>query len=599
MSDFIFSRVCREHGVLTKSLQTVMQNDRLVVNEYHGSWGSLAVSENIYDEYQPLETDRHICVVIGGPLRYFQEVQLIESESVADISGTQAILTQCLVDEMLFDEHLSGPFVILIVDKESRTVQLFTDMMSFIPCYVYESHDNVMLSTHVDALAFSSNQISELDKVSLIDFILHGLITYPYTSYQSIRQIAPASRHTLLENPLRLSSTSYWIPLETQRYKSIGHAAEELRKSLKNFVDTAVRNKTEVAQFISGGEDSRIIAAMLPRDFSRDAIIFLDSMNREGKIAQKAADAYGANYKVFLRSKTHYLNILPFCHDLIGSGSQYHHVHTFGLHQQIGINKYSVVFGGLLSDALIKGSHIKKIGNIKRFPFLPQIKNRRYDPSQVLHYDFNRELLDELQKRRKSHLAYVREFRPDSAEEWFDLWPSSMNMNIPNIHGNRRLFRSYEPFTDKEVVKLSAGVPQSWKLNRRLFYLTAKPLLKQTKWLFHGEGRLPYFPWYANTILQFCTWSFYQFTRKLGVITHNQGPWSEWKELIKTPLWTQLMDKYADTLEVLARMLTNQDVINMHNFSYLQKINILQTMYGLSKSNELSITFTEKMMKSM
>src|SRR5690606_15657473 len=116
---------------------------------------------------------------------------------------------------------------------------------------------------------------------------------------------------------------------------------------------------------------------------------------------------------------------------------------------------------------LLKGSHVRKVRGSGLFPFLPDIKTTNYSAGNPIKNNiFSYEILRELTRRRQDHLNYIKEFRNDSAEEWFELWPSSMNMNIPNLHANRRLFRSYEPFTANDIVKLSAYVPQSWKLNR-------------------------------------------------------------------------------------------------------------------------------------
>ena len=92
------------------------------------------------------------------------------------------------------------------------------------------------------------------------------------------------------------------------------------------------------------GEDSRLISALLPKDIQRDAFIFLDGMNREGKIAEKAAVAYGAEFNLATRSKTFYLDILPECTDLVGSGSQYAHVHTYKFHKSCQLDEYPAVF---------------------------------------------------------------------------------------------------------------------------------------------------------------------------------------------------------------------------------------------------------------
>src|SRR5699024_8963541 len=128
---------------------------------------------------------------------------------------------------------------------------------------------------------------------------------------------------------------------------------------------------------------------------------------REGETAQKVASIYGANFKLATRDKLHYLNILPYCSELVGSGSQYHHAHTFGFHKSCKLHSYSAVFGSLLADALLKGSHIKRIRRTGLLPFIPELKRKAYSASNpITNPIFKQDVLEELTKRRKVHLEY-------------------------------------------------------------------------------------------------------------------------------------------------------------------------------------------------
>lgn len=587
MSDFIYSKKKIENGILTKEIQRIYQDDKPSVQEFHGEWGSLAVSDNIYNGFQLYETDDHIFVVIGGPLLCFQDKQFLEGNPTSE--GTKQIYERIIKGLITWDEDLSGPFAILFINKKTAKVECITDLMSFIPVYSLCDSGNILLSTHVDVLARASGQQYNIDFVSEADFILHGVVTYPYTIYKNIRQIAPASKHLIVANNTDIFTENYWLPREKEKYNSIGQAAYDLRQALQNYVNNIAGSMTKIGQFISGGEDSRLLSGLLPRNSTRDAFIFLDNMNREGKVAKKAAQAYGANFNVELRSNSHYIDILPVCHHLVGSGAQYHHVHTFGFHKKCMLNEYPAVFGGLFADALLKGSRIKKIRSSVIFPFLPQIKNSNYSAAAPVRSGiFNKEVLSQLNNRRQDHLNYVSSFRNNSADEWFELWPSSMNMSIPNIYGNRRLFRSYEPFMSKDVIKISASIPQRWKLNRRLFRLTAKPLLKQTKWLLHGEGRLPYFPWYFNMFVQFLFWSYYQIGKRIGLIKGNQGPWGEWNTVIKSTSWERAMDDYSDGIKRIEKVLKEKNVRKLFNdtdLNQMQQINLMQVIYSLSQKS--------------
>jgi len=585
MSDFIYTRTSMEPGVLANNLQAIYGKDYPPVKEYHGPWGSLAVSDSLYHGFQVYETTHHVCVVIGGPVLEFQDNSFLQSG--LNHEGTKAIYQRWLEGSMLWDEDVSGPFSILIVNKLTSEIQCITDIMSFIPVYFFRENDNIMLSTHVDVLAHASGEQHLVDVVSKVDFILHGVVTYPYTVYKNIRQLQPASLHVVVGETSHLQTKDYWTPAEKYSYRTIDEAAHTLRRYIKDYVDIVVTNSSSIAQFISGGEDSRALAALLANEIKHDAFVFLDSMNREGRVAKKAAKAYNANFILAERGEQHYLNILQPSSDLVGEGAQYFHAHTFGFHKYCKLHDYDAVFGGLFSDALLKGARVKKIKGSRRVPFIPQIKWKSYSVTKSISNGvFNDQILSELTKRRQAHFQYVRKYRDQSAVEWFELWPSSMNMNIANLHVNRRLFRSYEPFMSKDVVKLSAAVPQSWKLNRRLFHKAAKPLLKPTKWLLHSEGRLPYFPWYINSVIQFGTWLTNEIGVKIGLIKGNQGPWNQWDELMSSEAWKQAIVEYSSGVNQLLPALKVQDVFELfdeNQLTYLQHINLMQTLYHGSR----------------
>src|SRR5699024_2128437 len=96
-------------------------------------------------------------------------------------NGTIAIFQRWKTGNMSWDKDLSGPFVILIINKKNSEIFCVTDLMSFIPVYSFKTKSEFMFSTHVDVLAKVSNQYDNVDEISEMDFILHGVVTFPYT----------------------------------------------------------------------------------------------------------------------------------------------------------------------------------------------------------------------------------------------------------------------------------------------------------------------------------------------------------------------------------------------------------------------------------
>lgn len=590
MSDFLFSTQNLNFSKMKRLLRLIYNKEDFLIHHFKGRWGSLVISENIYKGFEPYENQSYIACVIGGPLLRFQNNKFLAASECIN-EGTKAILKRWQSGNMQWDRDLSGPFIILIINKKTKKVLCVTDMMSFIPAYIYKMKDGVAISSHVDILASIYNQTSKIDLVSELDFILHGIVTYPYTTYKNIHQIQAASEHTILPKfPLMIKSVNYWLPVELECSISLVEMSNKLRDSIAKYIVKVTKNTKNIAQFISAGEDSRLIASLLQFLPNRDAFIFLDNMNREGRIAKKIINTYGGNFKLFTRDTLHYLDILERTSDLVGNGAQYYHAHTYGFHEKCQLREYDAVFGGLLADALLKGSHIKKIKRTGILPFIPEIKDNAYSASlDITNNIFNRDMLTRLSQRRRAHLSYIQEFRSDSAEEWFELWPSSMNRNMANFYANRRLFRSYEPFMSNDVVKISAIVPQKWKLNRKLFQKMARPLLKETKWIPHGEGWFPYFSWIPRSLSIFFSILIRKASQMLMSNEKNQGPWGDWNKILTNNLFYNRINQYSEAFNVIESIF---NVNNIHeliysgNLTWRQKINILQTLYMRYKQKE-------------
>ena len=593
MSDFVYSSVRKRPGELSAAMRAIYETDPPVSREFHGEWGSLAVSRNMYPNVQVMEDESFVFCVLGGPVILFGDNAFLGGDD--PVRGTALIRERFRTGGLRFAEDLSGPFVIVCLDKASSTLTVVTDIMMFLPVYRYDAGGAVMLASHVDALAVASGQTNALDEASLVDFVLHDVVTYPYTAYASIRQCAPA---TVLRfevrggTVVRSDAREYWLPEEVTSFGGLDEAAVALRDCVSDYVLRVTSGLDHVAQFLSGGEDSRAIAGLLPARLRRDGFVFVETRNREAKISEQVAEAYGVNLHMHLRAVSHYADVLPGASRLVGLGHQYCHAHSMGIHEQCGLANYRAVFGGFLSDSFIKGFYTRKIRRISRVHFLPQffIKGETRT-REVVHPAFNPELVRVVTDRRRAHFARVQAMRERTAHEWFTLWPATMRATVPNIYVNRRLFRSYEPFLGSGVVRISAGVPVEWKLNRKLFNRAMRPFLKQSRFVVHGDGWFPYYPWWVNTIpRQIISWS-RKIGRKTGRIKGNQASWTDWKKLVHSDKWLEMYNEHKSCIASFANCFAGSEQgreIEYGKFGIDQKMNILQILVSVEQLSRLT-----------
>lgn len=583
MSDFIFAKRQRHRGELTQQIKRIYHEDSPAILEYHGDWGSLAVSRNLHMGFDPVETDTHLCIIIGGPVLTFTSNRFLTGNDPS--YGTRQILIKWLSNEgIVWDTDLSGPFVALKIAKAHGQLEIISDLMSFIPVYQTEESKNKVIGTHVDMVARVANCGDRRDRASLADFILHGVITYPYTLYPPIKQIPPASVHKFSQTTRTLLETRpYWLPKEkTDHFHALDEAASKLIEGLQAYGKAVTEGMDRVALFLSGGEDSRVVLGMVSQFCDCDAFIFLDHMNREGRVAEAAARAYGSLLRMYPRAELRYLNVLPACADLVGTGSEYTHVHSYGLDKTAALKNYPAVFGGFFSDSYLKGMLIRRRSPLNRFPFLPQLKDCNFTRKLPSYSPvFSEALLFQIQERRLAHYNNLRSLRPHTADEWFELWPSSMDNMLPHLSGNRRLFRSYEPFMSNVAIKVSSASPQSWKLNRRLFQKMAKPFLRKSRNLLHADGWMPYYPWYANVVVHGSVWTWRRIQSKLGPNNGNQGPWNDWHVILKSEAWANAIATFSKRAQLPRGVFTMplEQLFDENWLSTLQKVNLMQVLY--------------------
>lgn len=243
------------------------------------------------------------------------------------------------------------------------------------------------------------------------------------------------------------------------------------------------------------------------------------------------------------------------------------------------------VFGGFLSDTLLKGYHIYKL--LYRKGGQPLFTHKDPIDSPL----FTDSMLSEVNRRRSNHFAMVQNIRPRSVHEWFSMWPISMHSDISNLHSNRRLFRSYEPFMANTVVKLAAAVPQDWKRNRLLFHRMASPLFELTKqiphpngWMPFHQGWQPYSPWYDTCFTRPLVKAWRRNQKRMGCY---QGTWCDWNTVMQSEAWKKTIEQYTAANNTLDRIFTT-DVKQLLERSdsglhTLQKVNLLQALLSFIK----------------
>lgn len=567
MSDFLFSSKRTIPGALAEILGSMYMEKAPACSEFHGEWGSLAVVLNRYPGFEPFENSRHILVVIGGPSPAWPGAPSRAGNTGGNACTEHIFERWLLRGEMTWESDLRGAFALFCVDKESREVKVVTDMFSCVPVYrATPGNGNAghILGSHPDLCARAAGRADRPDLVSAANLLVTGWITFPYTLYDGVRQLPPGSAIRFDSSGIS-EEKSYWVPRERREFSSMKDAAAALRENITASVETACAGCGHAGLFLSGGEDSRTVLAAMPGEIRKTAFTFLDSQNREGRIAGDIARRYGAEHRIGIRSPDYYQNHMEACARLGGSQNEWRSFHALGMNREFHLDEYAAILDGWWADALLKGYWIfTESSSLKGVPLTPsRIANRRIGLSGDLEHRYGSFLLDRgvfspietplnpdihaaVAGRIRRRVEALSEIRPDSAEEWLYVWPLTQNQGSQNFLGHRRLFRHYSIYLDQRIAKIGSAVPQEWKINRRLFHEAVKPLLRKSRFAVHPSGALPWFGEEANIPVRLAVRSWWKLMKTLRIDPlPSDFPWPDWKRVSDS----ESMSAAAMTLE--------------------------------------------------
>lgn len=424
---------------------------------------------------------------------------------------------------------------------KDQTISFYTDLISSLPLYVHTMDDEThIFSSHVN---FIDNLVQNLgfDDVSVLEFLTMGTVSYPFTIYKKIKQVTPSSKCLYNSSKRVFHQKTYWRPYSNCSFKTIEDAANAVNKLLHENVSLFMKNQKNKTLLMSGGEDSRLLACIMKcyGDFS--GYIILDKPNREYNLAQKAARSIGFKLNLILRDENFYYDIKNHATKISGNSNQYMHIH--GLHKEL-INELAdqnsvSVASGYLSDAVLKGSRIKKSWlwskfGIQRKTIINRLGLLKPKKLKII----KPEIVNSFNKRKRNlrSFNYYLGLREDS--EFFGFSPVTNYKSSPMSTGLRRIFNLFEPFASNEMIYISSKIPENFKLNRRIFNIIFKKNCKSVKLLGHTDGHMPFFSYKLNLIFR----PLILFYRWCIIRRQDEGPWSDFKKFSQKKIITDFLN---------------------------------------------------------
>ncbi len=218
-------------------------------------------------------------------------------------------------------ERLIGMFAFALWDRRTRTLKLVRDRLGIKPMYWSRMGNTVLFASELKALRAHPGWSPRIDRNALVEYLRYYCVPAPYSIYEGVFKLAPASIATIRENgPPQISC--FWdacsVAREGLRNPVDGGDAATV-DALEDLLLDAVRRRTiadvPLGAFLSGGINSSAVVALMQAQSSRPirtfSIGFRESGFDEARHAQAVASHLGTDHTEIYVEPSHSLAVVP------------------------------------------------------------------------------------------------------------------------------------------------------------------------------------------------------------------------------------------------------------------------------------------------
>ncbi len=471
---------------------------------------------------QPMH-EAAVSMIYNGEVYNYKALraEYLRNEKFISNSDTEVILKLYLKFGKVFVNMLNGDFALAILDRNRNTALLVRDRLGIKPLYLYQGYGMLSFASEIKAFRAAGLKLTP-NEDEIGNYLVFKYAPLQSTLFTEVSRLAPGHLMEIDLNTGTSRNAKYWdISSCAQPFSgSYSDAKDALRHHIKNAVELRLVGDVPIANYLSGGIDSSIIAHHLRGGnhhhfcaLKSAADTAAEGTTSDGYFARKLAKQWGLNLHeipIGLEQLTHeqIARAVWACDDLIADGS----VIPAMLIAKQAAKTHRVVLSGMGADEIFLGYNghmLLKLSEYARaLPGLrillaPVLRNiaagrgpfkayRRYmqkwGNNMGRDYEAGRYSivgdLDSAVGIFNRPPRYAEAFKPyfgNDGDQWKNLLHfETDNFLVKNLHYLDRSsmafgLESRVPFLDHELVEFAAGLPTRYKLDWKF---EAKHILK-------------------------------------------------------------------------------------------------------------------------
>jgi asparagine synthase (glutamine-hydrolysing) len=217
--------------------------------------------------HQPMSNaDGTLWVVCNGEIYNFRELRVrlqAKGHPFATRSDTEVIIHAYAEYGDRFIHHLGGMFGFALWDARRKRLILGRDRLGIKPLYYYRDRERLIFASEAKAIVALPDVARHIDPGALHQYLALGYVPAPYSMFQGIRKLPPASVMVVENGGVRIDR--YWDLPPIDDALSEGQWIDALRAGLERAVVSQMVSDVPLGAFLSGGIDSSTTVAFMAK----------------------------------------------------------------------------------------------------------------------------------------------------------------------------------------------------------------------------------------------------------------------------------------------------------------------------------------------
>jgi asparagine synthase (glutamine-hydrolysing) len=481
-----------------------------------------------------------------------------------------------------FVERLNGNFTVLIHDQSTGRTLLANDRFGFRLHYYSLIGDTLLFAPEPKSILSYPGFAKKLDEDALVQFFSIGEFWQGRTWFQGIRMLPPAS--ILMYNGDKMLIERYWrLTYSPDRSRTEKEFVDDLVKTFRKAVDIRIQDGLRHAVTLSGGLDSRSIAAAIEPEKRRNVIActFGRQESDEARIAAEAARKLGMKKHLVLDSSPEVIiENAEFDVNLTDGRLYIGLAFVYPIFDRIA-SEADVIFDGFALDLTLGGSYLtkEKLGAKRKADLLPILARKRRFTDAQLEELFTADFYAGI-KNRPAEL-FAQEFQDVLSDEVGNASDEfAMNGHVAWMHiGDVAVRANVEvshPSSDNELFDLITRIPSEWRYGHRIYRKFLKQLSPEAASIPYDRTMVradaPLFMWKLgqkyNRAKEFAK-------KRIQILSGNKGIMKNKRSYVAFNEWFRTNPEWQAYFE---KILLEEDSVSSKyiNNAYVQKILVEQ-----------------------